>query len=105
VLPGLGEPFRGSDLHIVAGRGFRDANLPDEHDVDARFLPDLADRGLGDRLAFLDPTPGYHRRVLRQSWDVEDEQLVGARLRVLARDVGGDRRAGSQLFWARILAL
>jgi hypothetical protein len=24
---------------------------------------------------------------------------------VLARDVGGDRRPGSQLFWARIFAL
>jgi hypothetical protein len=90
-------------LHIVAGRAFRDAHLTDEHDVDARFLPDLADRGLGDRLSFFDSTSSYNCRVLRHPRHVEDEQLVGARLRVLARDVGGDRRPGSQLFWARII--
>jgi hypothetical protein len=105
VLPGLGEPFSWSDLHVVAGRLFRDAQLTDEHDVDVSFLFDLPDRGLGDRLAFLDSTSGDDGRVLRQPGDVEDEQLVGARLRVLAGDVGGDRRAGSQVFWARILAL
>jgi hypothetical protein len=88
----------------VAGRALRGADFPDEHDVDPRLLLDLANRGLGNRLALLDAAAGDDAELglIRVA---EDEQLVGTGLRVLAGDVGGDRRAGSQVFWARILAL
>jgi hypothetical protein len=89
----------------VADRVLGHAHLADEPDADARLLLDLAHRGLGDALSFFDPAARDHCRVLRHPRDVEDEQLVGARLGVLAGDVGGDRRAGSQLFSARSLAL
>jgi hypothetical protein len=81
------------------------AELANELDVDAGLLLYLANRRFRDALALLDASSGNDCRELGQLRDVEDEQLVGARLGVLAGDVGGDRRAGSQLFWARIFAL
>ena len=85
------------------------AHADDAHELglDPGLLPDLADRGLFDRFALLDPAAGHDCAELGIPGKVEDEQLVEPRLRVLAGDVGGDGRAGgaSQLFWARILAL
>ncbi len=105
VLPSLREKPGRLDLDIVALRVLCHADLANELDVDSRLLHHLADRGLSDGLTRLDPAARHDRAVLRHPGDVEDEQLVETRLRVLARYVGGDRRAGSQLFWARILAL
>jgi hypothetical protein len=100
VLPGLGRRLRRRGLHVV--RAFDLADPANEDGVEPGLLFDLAHGGLLDGLALLDAPAGNDCRELRK---VEDQELVGARLRVLARDVDGNRRAGSQLFWARILAL
>ena len=100
-----GSKVAGLELDVVADRILADADNSDELDLDPGLLHHLADRGLLDRLAFLDPAARDDRAELRVPREVEDEQLVEPRLRVLARYVGGDRRAGSQVFWARILAL
>jgi hypothetical protein len=105
VLPGLRKAFSRSQLDVVAGRALRDADLAHELRVDPGLFLDLAHCRFRDGLAFLDPSAGHDACELGHSGDVEDEQLVGARLGVLSRDVGGDRRAGSQLFSARNLAL
>jgi hypothetical protein len=76
-----------------------------ELDLETCLLPHLAHRGLLDAFTRFDPAAGNDGRKLRISRKVEDEELVGARLGVLAGDVGGDGWPGSQLFWARILAL
>jgi hypothetical protein len=103
VLPSLREPLAGCDLDVVTHRALRDADLADEGDVNARFLLDLADSRLGNRLAGLDSAAGYDGGVLGEPRDVENEQLVSPSLGMLAGDVGGDGRARSQDCWARII--
>jgi hypothetical protein len=86
-------------------RPFDRAERPDETDVDAGLLLDLPDSRLLDLLPRLDAAAGNDCAELRLLRKVEDEELVEARDGVLARDVDGDGRAGSQLDCARILAL
>jgi hypothetical protein len=105
VLPGVGKWSCRLDLDVVAGRICCRAELPNEANVDACFFLHLSDGCFGDGLTLLDPASGHDGRVLRHSGDVEHEELVGTRLRMFARDVGGDGRAGSQLCSARIFAL
>ena len=105
VLPGLGQKLRGLELDIVPDRVLADPDDAHELRVDPGLLHHLANRGLRHGLALLDAAAGHDCGELGFVGEVEDEQLVEPRFRVLARDVGGDRRARSQLFWARILAL
>jgi hypothetical protein len=105
VLPCVQQRAKRHDLDVAARRVVGGAHLADEANVDARLFLHLSDGSLGDGLALLDPASGHDRRVLRHPGHVEDEQLVGARLGMLAGDVGSDRRAGSQLCSARIFAL
>jgi hypothetical protein len=76
-----------------------------EHDLEPGLLLDLANCGLFDALALLDTAARGDGRELWIAGKVEDEEFVGARSRVLARDVDGDRRPGSQLCCALSLAL
>ena len=105
VLPGLGQQPRGLELDVVADRGLPDADDADELCLDSGLFHDLPDRRLLDCLALFDSSPWNDRAVLGRAGEVEDEQLVESGLRVLARDVRGDWRPGSQLACARILAL
>jgi hypothetical protein len=82
----------------MADRVLSDPDGADELRLDPRLLHHLADSGLLDRLAFLDAPAGDHCAELGVAREVEDEQLVEPGFRVLAGDVGGDGRAGSQLF-------
>jgi hypothetical protein len=103
VLPRLrGLPRR---LRLDVMRALDLTKAAHELDVETCLLPHLADRGLLDGFTRFDPAAGNDGRKLRISGEVEDEELVRAGLGMLAGDVGGDRRARSQLFWARILAL
>jgi hypothetical protein len=89
----------------MADRVLSDTEPSNELDVDPGLLLDLADRRLLDGLARLDAASGDDRRELGLVGDVEDEQLVGARLRVLPRDVSRDGRPRPQVFSALSLAL
>jgi hypothetical protein len=86
-------------------RAFDRAERAPEDNVETGFLPDLAHGRLLDALAFLDTAARHDRGEIRLAGEVEDEKLVGTRLRVLAGDVDGDRRPRSQLCWARSFAL
>jgi hypothetical protein len=76
-----------------------------EHDLEPGLLLDLANSGFFDALALLDSAARDDGRELWIAGKVEDEEFVGACPRVLARDVDGDRRPGSQLCCALSLAL
>jgi hypothetical protein len=92
-------------VDIVAERVLRHAEVADEAHVDSRLFLHLADRGLLDALSVLDAAAGHDGGELGIARDVEDEQLVGTRLRMLARDVRRDRRPRPQVRSALILAL
>ena len=105
VLPGLRQQLRRPELDVVADRIVADADDADELRLDPGLLHDLPDRGLLDRLALLDPAARDDRAELGRVREIEDEQLVEPRLRMLAGDVRGDGRTRSQDCWARIFAL
>jgi hypothetical protein len=89
----------------VADRVLADAEHAYKLGLDPGLLHDLADCGLLDGLALLDPTARDDRAELRVAGKVEDEQLVESGLWVLSGDVRGDWRTRSQDCWARIFAL
>jgi hypothetical protein len=74
-------------------------------DVEPGLLFGFSHRGLLDGLALLDPAARHDGGEIRMLGKVEDEELVGTRDGVLARDVDGDWRARSQCCPARSLAL
>jgi hypothetical protein len=92
-------------MDIVAWRILEFPERPQVLRVDARFLLYFPHGCLIRPLTLFDTAAGYDGPKLGRSREVEDEKLVGARLRMQARDVRGDRRALSQLCSARILAL
>ena len=69
------------------------------------LLARLAHRRILDGLAFVDAAARHDGCELGLVGNVEDEELVGARLRVLTRDVDDDVRPSGQLRCARIFAL
>jgi hypothetical protein len=97
VHPGFREHLLRLQLDVVALGLFAEADHAYELDFDPRLLHDLADRGVLDGLALLKPSARDDCAELGIAWEVEDEQLVGPRLRVLARDVRRDWRPRPQL--------
>jgi hypothetical protein len=72
------------------------AELAHYADLEARLLEQLTHGRVLDRLARLEATAGYDARKLRFVAKVEDEQLVSARLGLLASDVDDDSRPSVQ---------
>ena len=114
VLPFVGQALDRRRLHEVAvvdmvrfaqsgvlGHSERAQNS----DVDPGFLSRFAHRGVLDRLAPVDAAAWHNGGELGLVGNVEDEELVGAGLRVLTGDVDDDVGPNGQLCCARIFAL
>ena len=72
------------------------AELAHDSNLEARLLEQLTHGRAFDRLARLEAAAGYDARKLRFIAKVEDEQLVGARVGLLASDVDDDSRPSVQ---------
>ena len=78
---------------------------PQDLDVDPGFLSRFAHRCILDGLASVDAAARHDGCELGLAGNVEDEEFVCTRLRVLTGDIDDDVRPNGQLCCARIFAL
>jgi hypothetical protein len=93
------------EVWVAPARLPENAQLADELHLEARLLEKLALQGLFDGLARLDAASRDYPGVIGLLDDVEDEQFVRPRDRMLTGDVSDDSAPDDQLDWARIFAL
>ena len=105
VIPGGGRRARRRRLEEVVlvphagnapARLRLSAELAYDLHLEPGLLAQLANGSLGGGLSRLQPPAGHDRGERRLVGQVEDEQLVGARQRLLARDVDDDSRPSVQ---------